>query len=236
MNTPRTILLATLASTVLAVSSVHALEKQARLFAEDAHWRGASTCSLVYYNTCTGWIWIWTGWAPSERLGVQYDACADCANPELATTFAYVYSGAPAGYGFTGTLGVYAADASDCPTGSALASTAWLPVAGWNTHAWNVPVPASFAVMMTMGAGLSNPTAFTTDHPAAGPTGPQACGFCYPLGRPNHSYGWGTTGPPCPGIPLNDGVCDAQLLWDAQLNCPIATESSTWGTIKSLYR
>ena len=71
----------------------------------------------------------------------------------------------------------------------------------------------------------------------AGPTGPEACGTCYPTTRPNHSFDYGTAGSPaCPGSPFNDGICDAQLFWNADLASTASVESRSWGTIKGLSR
>jgi hypothetical protein len=88
--------------------------------------------------------------------------------------------------------------------------------------------------------GLSNPAQFGTDRPAVGPTGPNACESCYPIDRPNHSYMYGNANSPlCPGTPFNDGVCDAELFWDADIfaeGIPNSTPPSSWGAIKSLFR
>ncbi|MBZ0267963.1 hypothetical protein K8I85_07395, partial [bacterium] len=82
------------------------------------------------------------------------------------------------------------------------------------------------------------PAAFPTDHPAAGPTGPQACDLCYPSTRTIHTFRFGNADSPlCPGSPLNDGVCDAEALyWSAQFSCAISVEPTSWGSLKNLYR
>jgi hypothetical protein len=40
----------------------------------------------------------------------------------------------------------------------------------------------------------------------------------------------------CPGSRFNDGICDAELLWDVSFACLIPVEESSWGSIKALYR
>jgi hypothetical protein len=236
-------LLVTALLAVFVAGPALALEKRSAQLTNDDRadvWRGASSCSLVYYNTCTGWIWIWSGWTPNDRIGVAFDSCCPANHSTgVGVTWVYFYTAAPTGYGFTGTIDVFDADANSCPTGVSLASQPFLPQSLWNSFDFGgVSVPdGTFALAATFGAGAANPAAITTDHPDAGPTGGQACGTCYPLDRVNHSFYWGTPASPiCPGSPLNDGVCDAQFIWDVQVACTVAVEQSTWGGVKNLYR
>jgi hypothetical protein len=227
----------------LVAAPTFALEKSVRRFTDSERpdvWRGGTTCSLVYYNTCTDWIWVWSGWTPADRFGVAFDSCCPLSSQtSVGTTFFYIYTGVPSGYGFTGSLDVWDADANGCPTGSSLASTAWLPVTGWNSYNFlgTVVPDGTFAISYTTGATSGSPLAIATDHPDAGPTGGVACGTCYPIDRVNHTFYWGTpTTPTCPGSPLNDGVCDAQFIWDVSVGCAVAVEPTTWGSVKNLYR
>jgi hypothetical protein len=197
-------------------------------------WNGAATCSIVYYNRCTLWSWAWGGFGAGDRYGV----CADkCCNGNITQTQNRVFTGAPSGYGFTGTASLNNANASCCPTGAALASQPWLPTGPFDVHNWNVAAPAKFVVMYTFGPSGSGPARIGTDHPAHGPTGPQACGFCYPLTRVNHTFFYGTAASPaCPGSTFNDTVFDAQARVDIFMTCVVAVEPQTWGNIKNLYR
>jgi len=198
---------------------------------------GTQTCTVQYYNICTGWLWLWWGFSPGDRTGTAFTRC--CPHGSVDSGFIYFRDAAPAGYGFTGTMAVYAADPNDCPTGAPLASRALLPVSQWNLVVWGgVPVPEDFVVLYEWpDPERPNPTAIGSDHPAAGPTGPHACGTCYPTTRTNHSYHYGTAATPlCPGSPLNDGVCDAQWLMDAGMLCAVQVEERSWGAVKSLYR
>jgi hypothetical protein len=103
-----------------------------------------------------------------------------------------------------------------------------------------VLVPDPFLVVIT----TSNPSIFNiepeiygSDHPAAGPTGPQACGVCYPAMRETRSFEFGTVADPlCPGEPYFDGVCNAELIWSFSFACAVHTDDSSWGKIKTLYR
>ena len=236
---------AVLSATALALSliaivpdHVSALEKAAAPFdgENDAWSAGGASASISYYNICTGWIWVWSGWEDGDRLGLQVDSFGfGCY---LLSHFTYFVSAAPSGYGFTGTAGVHTADSNDCPVGT-LATQPFLPITGWNLLTWNVPTPGSFVLTYDFASaqGLPNPAAIATEHPAAGPTGPAACGTCYPTNRTNHSFYFGTGASPlCPGSPLNDGLCDAQFLWDVQMACPFPVDETSWGQIKGLYR
>jgi hypothetical protein len=216
-----------------------ALERVARLGPdlERDEWAAGGTVSIAYYNTCTGWHWIWWGWGPFETVGVNFTGLESGA--VLESNWWYVWTAAPSGRGFTGTIDVFAADEDGCPVGEPLATQAYIPVSGWNLRPWGgLAVPTSFIVSTEMGPGVASPMSLPSDHPAAGPTGPQACGTCYPTTRVNHSYNYGTRADPlCPGSPFFDGICDAQLLLDVQLVYPLPVEEeASWGKLKGLYR
>jgi hypothetical protein len=207
----------------------------------DEGWRAATTCSISYYNVCTGWVWTWSGWSPGDRVGVVFDTCCP-GGRFLQSTGLYASVGAPSGYGFTGTIAVHDADAAGCPGGALSASQPFLPAAGWNAFGWNVTVPSRFAVVATHGPGAQNPAAYPSDHPEAGPTGPAACGTCYPTGRAAHSFYYGTIASPlCPGVAVEDGLCAAELLADAITSCSVTSaggslSADSWARVKSLYR
>jgi hypothetical protein len=237
---------------VLAASSADAFERiPFRDTAQGPTWSGTSTCTLLYYNRCTGWSWAWSGWNAFERIGVSAVAC--CPNAVLTHTALRVPGSTPGyGYGNTGVVFVYATDANDCPVGLPLAAQAWLPgtfaprcypTAGFDIHDWNLAVPSNFAVMYEFGVegggGFSGGCGATlaTDHPAAAGTDPPACGLCYPTTRSNHTYYWGTPFDViCPGSTFFDGVCDAQLALDIVLSCPTAVAPQRWSRVKALYR
>ena len=105
-----------------------------------------------------------------------------------------------------------------------------------------MPIPDGPVVVTYTNGPFPSNHGIATDHPAAGPTGPQACGLCFPSTRSTHTFLYGTPASPlCPGEPLNDGVCDAELLgWSVTYACvhdgPDAVEQASWGAIKNLYR
>jgi hypothetical protein len=202
-------------------------------------WNAGLTCTISYFNTCTGWIWAWGGWELEDWIGVAFESCCSSKSAVLNTSSLFIYTAAPSGRGFTGVIAVHEADENLCPTGAPLASQFFLPLSGWNTYAWGIDVPSTFVVLARAGSPLlPSPLSFATDHPAVGPTGPPACGTCYPTTRLTRSFYYGTVdSPACPGAPLNDGVCNAELLWNAQLTCgTVSVDDQSWGSIKKLYR
>ncbi|HMB71304.1 MAG TPA: hypothetical protein VKU85_18485 [bacterium] len=225
-----------------------ALEKSSARYSGDVRdeWVRASTsCQVAYYNLCTGWVWLWEGWEAESRMGVWFTPCCPggFGTHLLTKTFLFFQKGPPAGYGFTGTLDVWTADAQGCPTGAALRTSAFLPTSSWNeVDLTGNPVDVSggdFVVTYTLGAPITgDPTAIVTDHPAAGATGPAACGVCFPTTRSSRSYYYGLAGSPlCPGSPFSDVTCDAELLWDVNVLCTTtAVEGRSWGRLKELYR
>jgi hypothetical protein len=225
----------------LATSSM-ALEKKSALASDRADdWNAGATCRISYYNICTGWVWVWSGFGDGGRVGTVFNSCCGAGqSASLLQTSIFVATSSPSGYGFTGSIAVHNTDANDCPVGAPLASQPLLPTSVFQISLWGgLPVPNEFVVVVTMqeDQGLPNPGSLGTDHPAAGPTGPQACGTCYPANRVNHSFAYGSASSPvCPGSTFNDGICDSQLFWDADLACGVGVESSTWGQIKGLYR
>ncbi len=228
-----------IASICALASHVSALEKVAVFDPHDGEsgWQsGGGSCSIIYYNRCTLWSWAWSGFGDGGRFGVCAVSC--CApQPGLVTsTQVRVFTGAPSGYGFTGTIALQTVDQNCCPA-QVLDWQPYIPRGPFDVHSWYTAVPASFAVVVTA-SGATNPATWGTDHPAPGPTGPQACGFCYPLNRANHSFAWGTEASPvCPGSTFYDGACDAQLRFDIfVVGCVDDVESSSWGSVKALYR
>jgi hypothetical protein len=203
-------------------------------------WSAAATCTIAYYNICTGWMWAWSRWGPRDIVGVCFDVCGTNASCELQSQRFYATEGVCAGYYFIGSMNVYAADENSCPTGLPLAThTPLYPTTGWNFLDWaGTEVPARFVVAYEqVGPCVGSMLEFASDHPAAGPTGPQACGLCYPTNRVVHSFYYGTlTSPLCPGSPYSDRVCDVEWLWEVQLTCPSDVAPTTWGLLKSLYR
>ncbi len=231
----------------LAASPSAALESAVVDDREADLWSAGATCSVTYWNACTGWLWLWNSWADEQnlwrhgaRLGLLVEPC--CDETVLTSTQVYCWDGVPVGYGFTGSVFVASADANGCPT-TPLASQVYLPLSGAVQHLWDVPVTGPVVLTVELAAINNcwpdrNYTVWPTDQPSAGPTGPQALGLCYPETRVPHSFYYGTaTSPLCPGEPPFDGVGTAEWLrWGAQFTCAVGLDHQSWSSVKALYR
>ena len=224
---------------LLSATPVPALEKTAVRGVEGkGEWTaGVASCSIGYYNICTGYVWVWSDWADGSMLGTVYEGCCNGSGGAISSSFFYYRTGVQGGWGFTGMASIQAVDANDCPTGViGPESQPILPATGWNYLLWTgTPVPPRFAQVHTIAdfQGFGSPVTIATDG-AGG-----ACGVCFPTTRTTSSYTWGTTASPlCPGFAMNDGTCNVEFLSNATLLCdgPDAVENRGWGEIKSLYR
>lgn len=243
MATPRVAVLLIIAAVIIGTGPARAFERTAARVGDRepaGDWSAGATCSVSYYNICNGWIWVWHGWSNGDIVGLVVDPCCDAGSQMLLATNQYLWSGQNCipSHGYTGLVSIQELEADGCP-GAVLASQPFCPSDGDNVVLWNLPV--SGPVVLT--AEFHGPYEYVsliwpTDHPAAGPTGPEACGVCYPADRVTHSFYFGrTTTPLCPGSPFYDGVCFAELaLWSAAFACPTSVEHSSWGSIKNLYR
>jgi hypothetical protein len=198
-------------------------------------WNAATTCTLAYYNTCTGWIWLWH-FFECDVIGVCYTSPFESATG-LLTTSVLTYSWVPPGWAYTGTIDVWETD-PDCCTMSHLSGQPFDFSGGWARNEWNgLIVPNRFLITVTLGPNSAYPPNFASDHPMVGPTGPQACGHCYPTNRKSQSYYFGNShSPKCPPLTLSDGICCVEWIWDARVCGPFGLEESSWSGIKLLYR
>jgi hypothetical protein len=230
-----------IAAAMLTATPAVALEKtSARMIDRNDSWNASTTGTIRYYNNCTGWVWVWSGWSPGETMGVNFDS--PCDGGWLNVSWALTFSGVPSGYGFTGTISTLAGPNCSSPV---LGAQPYLPpvTSGWNATVWGgLPVPGSFSVLITWAAqtGFTNGTGLASDHPFAGPTGPTACGTCFPTTRVSQSRYYGAGGAYCPsGTTLSDGLCDIEFMIDVNVKgCepPVGVEAESWGKIKGLYR
>lgn len=229
---------------VLFQSQAHGLEKRRRLVDDSANddWGASTSCRISYYNICTGWIWLWGPFEAGTRFGVLVDGCCPPnGTASLQQVDLFFSGGVGCGRGFTGTMEAYAADANGCPVGKPLATRIYCPDrSSWTDVVFGgVEVPSRFVLVNTV---LHDPPGccwefqFVTDYPGKGPTGPEACGVCFPTTRQTHSFVFGKKQSPlCPGDTFIDGACDAELFWDISVSCPTDVEDTSWGAIKNLY-
>jgi len=209
-----------------------ALERTAVPFdGEDLAWSAGATCTITYFNICNSWILLWP--VGRERVGVVYETCGTEGGCEVTSSTHYwpTLIDSPAGYGFTGTAGLWAVDANDCPTGTALSAQPFAPVPGWNYQSWSdAAVPGRFAVMIEFPWPLH--AQWATDLLQS-----VGCAPCSATPRTStRSYRWGSPEhPACPGTPFVN-TCYHELMWSVSLACPVHVDERSWGGIKGLYR
>ncbi|GJM44903.1 MAG: hypothetical protein DHS20C21_17450 [Gemmatimonadota bacterium] len=231
---------------VIAVPVVgHALERTRAPAVErepDDRWALGCTATISYYNLCAGWIWSWSGWAPEEEIGVAFNTsfCTDVY--AIDTSFHYAIEGAPAGYGYTGTLEVRYSSPLDCPQGSTIAAQPFLPASGWNTVFWGISPPwgaQAYSLVWRNADVLSSPVRWGTDGPASA--------ACYPSGGRVRSARFGTPSAPlCPGDPFPGSGGAAELLWgitgplaewvNPVVAAPEGVARERWSRVKAMYR
>jgi hypothetical protein len=239
------IALVVIAMGVFATSAL-ALEKSiARAQDLDPGWNATNTVRVQYYNTCVGYIWLWTSWAyegdGGETWGITYDGCT--TGSVLAQTQVAFYSALPQGYGYTGTISVL--DGTQCNS-PVLDTQVFNPITGtaFNLNVWNTPVSDPFMVAVTMASPdtlLSNSggMAFDIMNPISVPGSPDPCAVCNVVGRAPHTYYFGVGGSICSGTLFfgSPGSCvasEAQVVTD--LKCVVSVEEKSWGKIKNLYQ
>ncbi|NNE42740.1 MAG: hypothetical protein HKN12_00900 [Gemmatimonadetes bacterium] len=226
---------------VLLGTDASALTKTARRLDDvddDRNWRSGGLCTITYYNNCSGWIWTWSDFPPNSRVGKGFGPTGLCQDygSTVETAWLFVFSPAPSGYGFTGTVSVETASTNHCPV-STLESQPFLPaISGWNSFTFgnHGAYINYYSLFVTTGPGEGNPLAFVTDAPSVDPG-------CYPAGFGTRSFRFGTTETPlCPGTPFVDNGLDAQLLWEVYGNAwpqgPVSVDAGSWGSVKALYR
>ncbi|MBZ0267737.1 hypothetical protein K8I85_06245 [bacterium] len=196
----------------------------------ESPWRASGSCTISYANTCTGWLYHWR-MESFRTYGVVFDPC--CENTNLEST-AMRFTAASMGYPMLAEVST--ADENGCPETSLAQKTFITTDSEWHSLDWGIPCsgPIVVTVSFVYNHGVVNGLAA---YPGQGPTGPAACGNCYPVGQPAHSFYYGAFDDTiCPPIPYVSGGCPIELLWSAAFSCAISTESDTWGQLKALYR
>jgi len=202
----------------------------------------AGQCLVQYYNACSGWIYVWTGWLAGDMVGTIYDLPADCDpaafEPGGCTLYEarFVIWTVLPGWGYTVDFEVYDVDAQDCLVTPALAGM--YDVDFPSGPSWWIlgnfgPVPDKHAFTMAWDTGIY-PT-IATDNP---PSNYQAPYYCAGYVVDGHSYVFAASGTPyCPPVFMNDGTYDVNLYARNTYDCVVvATEEESWGGVKNLFR
>jgi hypothetical protein len=210
------------------------------------HDRGAAsgTCSIVYYNLCSGWLWVWSGWEPGDEVGVVFDLPADCgALPNEVCTnteFWWYWRYTSPGWGYTITFNLYRVDEDGCKVGASLAT-----IAGYDPSGAHYPGPLVFPEVVDLTGRVAIAATWdkgtlphlATDNNAKNLAAPVLCPGYSP--SPVHSFFYGgPSAPYCPPLDFQDSHGPVQILMDASFECHpgTGTAESSWSAVKTLFR
>jgi hypothetical protein len=205
------------------------------------------TCSVVYYNICSGWIWVWSPFTgrdarEADQIGVVFDLPEDC-NMEpgsecLNLGFWWYWRYTVPGWGYTLSYHLWNADENNCKIGPAVGALLRQdPVERWNYYpglGWTASDYVAITATMDRGALPY----WVTDNNWKNAAAPIRCeGWPGPIEKHSFIFGEGYEGTICPTYYLGDGMGPVQFLMDASFESQgIAIEPASWGTIKSLFR
>ena len=229
---------------VLVPQGAPALERQSAPvpagLMEDS-WATGSTCTVSYFNVCTGWMWVWQ-LDPSELVGIPLESC--CESEEAPASHAYAHLRL---VGCSGGLRVHVPGHHR--------RGRFQRMSGPQLSTRHVAFPAGVGVEQSVlghssatgvrdvrvGELLSRKRVDSQRPPECRPHRSPACGTCLPSSRTTYATRYGTRNSIlCPGEPLNDGggTCNAALFVQAIFLCPgpVSAEAISWGQIKALYR
>ena len=147
----------------------------------------AGICTIIYYNYCSGWIWLWSPFrAGGERdyywqIGVVFDLPEDCGKePDEECTnlqFWWYWRYTIPGYYFTLDYHLWELDDQWCKTGAAIGSILGDdPIERWNSYPGMGSTNADY-VAITASSFYCCPY-WVTDAPARNANAPGACNGC----------------------------------------------------------
>ena len=202
---------------------------------------GAGSCSLIYYDICSGWIWIYSGWGAGDQIGVAFDLPAGCgklAGEHCCNTGLWWYWRYTApGYGFSVSYGLYNTDATLCLAGQTGGFAGLDPTERWNFTAGLGCVTSDVATITATWDKGTLPYAATDNNVSNSVGGPACAGV--PINPPTSFAYYIAAGPTtyCPPAYFADALGPIEFLMDAGFVCGgTATEEASWGEIKSLFQ
>lgn len=201
-------------------------------------------CTVIYYNFCSGWIWLWSGFQAGDVIGVSFDLPGDCCWYGGACFhgghFWYWRYTQPA-YGFTITYNLYDTDAGGCLTGESHGSATLDPVERWNFTGEIGAVHSEITAITATWDRGTLPYAVTDNNASNLNAGP-VCNLDAGTPGTGSSLQYVAAGTTvyCPPAAFADGVGYTDLLVAGYFwylcSCDIATEDASWGEIKSLFQ
>ncbi|NNE08572.1 MAG: hypothetical protein HKN20_08420 [Gemmatimonadetes bacterium] len=200
---------------------------------------GSNACTIVYYNFCSGWIWLYSGFAQGDEAAVVYDLAADCSGGPCCHTGGFWYwRYTTPGYGFTVSYDLYDVDCNTyCRVGASLGSLAGQdPVERWNfVPGLGCATSDCVAVVATFDKGTL-PYIATDNNESNAVGGPACAGVGVGLGS---SVFYGNPGATayCPPQAFADALGPVDIAAVAFFDCQkTATEDASWSDVKGLFR
>ncbi len=201
---------------------------------------GAGNCSIIYYNLCSGWIWLYSGFAAGDEVGVIFDLVGDCGKLPGAIIcntqgFWYWRFTSPK-RGFTVSYNLFEADSIGCKVGASLGSLANSdPVERWNLLPGLGCVSGNMAVISATFDAGTLPYLGTDDNESNAAGGPNCLGIGAGTGNSVY-YGRPSRTQYCPPLYFSDGIGPVDFMMDASWYSITATEDASWGDVKSLFK
>lgn len=195
-----------------------------------------------WYNLCSGYIWVYSGWEAGEGVGVLFGGAEQpCVQNNCETTRMITYfRDVQPGYGQTVDLFLHDdCDLDGCPDDAEIVFEELDvdPGLRWNCSeigpycsvGFTTAGCFQFLIVRQVHDGGAGPS-FATD-------GPGLAG-CLPDGESVRSYYYGVNGAACVPWVGPTGRHDNFLVWlvMGDRGSPLATESTSWGGIKALFR
>jgi hypothetical protein len=192
------------------------------------------TCgNYRWYNLCSGYIWVFSGWAAGEAVGVEFgleeNPCVTAPNA-IRRVITYYRNVVP---NYNQTVNVHLdmdVQGDGCREATLASDIALDPALRWNCSELGVCVPADAAVLMVrqVHGGAAAPT-FATDY--GGPASE-----CNPPGVARSAY-YGVNSESCLQWIGPTGRSDNFLTWLVidTADCSYA-EANSWGQVKGLFR
>jgi hypothetical protein len=192
------------------------------------------TCGNVrYYNICSGYIWIFSGIPVGDAYGTRFDGACVAPGKRVKRAITYYRATVPA---YTQLVDVHLnvdANNDGCPEATFASDIGLDPGERWNCSNFGacVPVSAGQSVIVRSVKRGSNAPNWSTEGPYTS--------VCDPAGNPRSFY-YPSTGGCLPWIVnsptgRNDNFL-TYLIVDNDAACGNATENTSWGNVKGLYR
>lgn len=201
------------------------------------HADGGATgmCSVVYYDHCSGWVWIWEG-SPQSWSGVVFDLPRECGKlPGEScsnTHFWFYWRFTSPGRMFVN-YRAHEVDSSNCLLGEPLLEIDhYSPTERWNYHSGFGETSADRVAIVSQPYWGSWPR-ISSDHNVRN----QGVG-CGTIPVTARSFLFVDDDIPlCPPVPYQDPLGPVNLLVEAGFDCEAtATEPSSWSGVKQMFQ